>query len=110
MIDAGQIDLSQFKKAEQVNKITLLDGKATGHKHQVDAALADFYPTTPLMEQLFRDCVKVVDDNVQLLGLLSTQDNAVTHQEHGTIQIGAGIKWVLAQREYAPKDIRRVMD
>lgn len=110
MIEAGQIDLSQFKPAEKVNKITLLDGEATGHTHQVDGSVATFYPATDLMEQLFKKSVTVLDDDVQLLGALETKENAVTHQEHSTIKIGDGIHWVLRQREYTPQAIRRVMD
>ncbi len=111
MIEAGQIDLSPFKAAKNVNKITLLDGEATGHVHQVTGGdVATFYPATDLMEQLFKKSVTVLDDDVQLLGALQTGENAVTHQEHGTIQIGSGIHWVLRQREYTPQAIRRVMD
>ena len=110
LIEAGNLDLSKFKKLAKSPRITLLDGEATGHCHTVSGENATLFAADDLMTALFKQQVKVTDNDIQLVGVLDTGANMLTHQEHGAIEVEPGIHWVVRQREYTPKAIVRVMD
>ncbi len=69
-------------------------GEVTGHAHRL------------LMDGLLYEA----DDGT--VYIRAPQDTAITHEEHGTIPLPAGLYRVAYQREWAPYDemIRRVMD
>jgi hypothetical protein len=104
------LDLSKFKKQPKSDRIVLLEGEATGHVHSVSGSQAELYEADGLMTALFKKQVKVTDENIQLVGVLKTEANTLTHQEHGAIEIDPGIHWVVRQREYSPAAIVHVMD
>ncbi len=70
----------------------LAHGEATGHCHTVDGAVA-------LYER----------DGVLYLRV-GSEGATVTHQEHATISLVAGVYQVTRQREYAPEAVRNVQD
>lgn len=73
-------------------RLILAEGEATGHHHRVDSRTAG----------LFNLAGKVV--------MVVNKPTVLTHQEHGAINVAPGQYWVVGQREYTPKAIRRVMD
>lgn len=86
---------------ETKGSIVLAYGEVTGHAHVIDARAAiAFRAKTPL---------PVFD--AQAERFLRVQVNALLeHEEHDTIKLPAGDYAVIQQREYHPKEIRRVAD
>ena len=73
--------------------IVLAHGEVTGHCHAIKNRVAKFYEA---------------GTGERYLDL--QQQSALTHQEHGTINIPAGKYKVIRQREYTPEAIRNVAD
>jgi hypothetical protein len=76
------------------NRIILALGEATGHHHSLDIDSADWW--------------KSADGQEQFISVPETA--SVTHQEHSSIALPLGKYRVVIQREYHPKEIRRVQD
>lgn len=89
----GRID-NIPESAKKRNNVTLAYGETTGHSHR----FAD-----PKAVNLFEEgdsiYVKVVTPKADLI-----------HEEHATIALPEGIYRVWQQREYSPKEIRRIVD
>lgn len=82
-----------LKKIRPVNgRLVLAEGEATGHAHTIEAKSATLFGVDESM-------VVVVNE-----------PTTIQHQEHSAIEIAPGQYWVVRQREYTPKEIRRVMD
>jgi hypothetical protein len=82
-----------MKKIAPVNgRLVLAKGEATGHAHTIDAGLGTLFG---------------VDDQMVLVVDVPAK---IEHQEHGAIEITPGQYWVVRQREYTPKEIRKVAD
>lgn len=82
-----------MKKIKPVNgRIILAEGEATGHAHTMYADSATLFGVEEKM-------IVVVHEQTIL-----------EHQEHRAIEVAPGTYWVTRQREYSPKEIRRVMD
>lgn len=73
---------------------TLAKGEATGHAHRIEERGA---------AELFRG------DDALYLGVTAPMATLV-HEEHASISLPRGIYRVWIQREYTPKEIRRVID
>ena len=69
-------------------------GEVTGHSHAIDDLQA----------------AEVLDCGEGLYVHVSEDGVAITHQEHGTIELPAGDYQVTIQREYSPDEIRSVVD
>lgn len=82
---------------ENAERIVLAYGEATGHAHTVGAAAAEEF-TLAEAAGVVRRFLKVVGNAV------------VTHEEHAAILLPPGIYEIVAQREYSPEAIRRVVD
>jgi hypothetical protein len=77
----------------------LLEGEATGHCHTITKAKI-FLPSEP-----------PALSNDLLLAYLQTEEGALlTHQEHKTIEIPAGLYRATAQREFDPQEEYQVKD
>ncbi len=86
-IPAGSKKIAPVK-----GRIVLAEGKATGHAHTMTAECTTLFGVDESM-------VVVVD-----------KPTTLDHQEHGKIEVAPGAYWVVRQREYTPKAIRRVLD
>lgn len=85
------------KGLKKKKDLILLEGEASGHFHVLSKG--DVFEVTP------------TKDNNYLLGYFKTEDGTLlTHQEHETIEIPAGIYKFYAQREYDEIEERRVID
>ncbi|HEY7414397.1 MAG TPA: hypothetical protein VH593_04335 [Ktedonobacteraceae bacterium] len=71
--------------------LTIAEGEATGHRHQLEAGL-------------------VLEDAQSALFVEVLQATQVVHQEHRTIHLEPGFYRVIRQREFAPEAIRTVRD
>lgn len=74
--------------------IILAHGEATGHAHTIKSRSANLFET-PDRDRF----LKVIDRPATL-----------RHQEHEAITVPPGMYRVRQQREYSPKEIRRVQD
>lgn len=75
-------------------RIILAHGEATGHHHSV--------PSVDVKEA-------VITDNGEMF-LSFCRDSVLSHQEHGAIDIPAGIYRARRQQEYTPEAYRNVAD
>lgn len=79
--------------ARENGRIILAHGEVTGHAHGIDSP----------------DCAME-----EIAGLTVLEVNAamaaLTHEEHGTIEIPQGVYEVVIQKEYSPEAIRNVAD
>jgi hypothetical protein len=89
----GQVD-SVTQDAKKRGNVILAYGESTGHSHRI----AD-PKTAETFEYNGEIYLKVVAPKAQLI-----------HEEHATIEIPEGIYRVWQQREYTPKEIRRIYD
>lgn len=77
-------------------RIVLAHGEVTGHAHAIEAGQAEEYQTSS-------------KDSVQrFLRVMEHAD--VTHEEHATVPLPAGIYEIVQQREYTPQAARAVVD
>ena len=82
------------KKAKKITGNILVEGEITGHAHRL---------TNSDSFQIFHD------ENIIFIEI--TQQNVqVIHEEHEPITLPIGKYKVWVQREYTPKEIRRVID
>lgn len=81
----------------QNGQIVLAEGETTGHCH----------------------AITMTDNNVELFAVANEVDHwlrvrsrsaELRHEEHGTITVPPGEYRVIRQREYYPREIRRVVD
>lgn len=80
--------------AQKRNHLTLAEGEITGHSHRVAE-----YEAAELYEYRGTRYLLVKSDQATLI-----------HEEHGPIQLTAGVYRVWQQREYSPQEIRTVRD
>ena len=85
------------KKGEKVDaqngQYIVAEGEATGHMHAIDAGkVANILLSD---ENLYMDL---------------PEGGSITHQEHGTIDLGAGVWEAKRQREYIRGEIQNVAD
>ncbi|HSH02672.1 MAG TPA: hypothetical protein VLL52_09160 [Anaerolineae bacterium] len=81
-------------RAQKQAHLILARGEVTGHSHRVaDKETATLFS---LADQLF----------LQVIAAEAT----IIHEEHGPITLPQGIYRIWQQREYTPKQIRRVID
>lgn len=73
-------------------RIIVAEGEATGHHHAI---------ATPATQMLTHQ---------SLTWLVAPDVTEVTHEEHDTITLPAGLYWIVRQREYTPERIRTVRD
>jgi hypothetical protein len=79
---------------EEVLDRVLAYGEATGHAHRIVGAGAHLYASSEGGDMV-----------------LAVQTSArVVHEEHGAIDLPAGVYVVRRQREYAPDEVRIVED
>jgi hypothetical protein len=81
-------------EAKKLPHCILAEGEATGHMHRI---------LEPKAAELFE---LGEERYLRVLG----KGASLVHQEHAPIQLRAGIYRVWFQREYSPKEIRRVVD
>ena len=75
---------SSAKKVESKNKIVIMDGEVTGHQHAIsDTSIAELF---------------MGEDNVKYLNV--KEDTIITHEEHLTQPVEAGIYRVGQVQEY----------
>lgn len=77
-------------------RIVLAHGEVTGHAHAIDAGQAEEYQTNG-------------KDGLQRHLRVEKLAN-VTHEEHATVPLPAGIYEIVQQREYTPEEIKFVVD
>ncbi len=73
-------------------RIVLAYGEVTGHAHAIDARFAQMY----------------TQGNNVLIAVKETVP--LVHEEHSPITLEPGVYRVTRQREYSPKEVRRVAD
>ena len=79
--------------ARENGRIVLALGEATGHAHAVDTLGAEL----------------LTDHRDRYLSVPSSGASLV-HEEHGMIALPEGTYRIVLQREYSPREIRRVAD
>lgn len=82
------------KDAKRLPQCILAKGELTGHAHRVEES-----GTAELFEATGERFLKVTAPTATII-----------HQEHAPITLDRGVYRVWIQREYAPDEIRRVMD
>lgn len=88
--------LPETAKKQKVNgSVILAYGEATGHHHAIHKGSVRVY--------------KEPDTQVTYIEIAEAMA-ALEHQEHATIMLEPGVYKVGLQREYHPKEIRRVAD
>lgn len=81
-------------KRSKTGKLVLAEGEATGHSHVLEC----------------EDLESWQDSEEIILRVSDAGGGTVTHQEHSAINLSKGVYRVRRQREYSPKEIRRVQD
>lgn len=83
------------KKNRRHGPIILALGEATGHHHAIHDEFVDLY----------------TDESAGVTYIeVKEAMAALTHQEHGTIELPAGAYRKIKQREYSPEAVRNVAD
>ena len=82
------------KKVKRENgRLIIARGEVTGHCHAIEEKSAELF----------------VDKDGKLF--ISVEEEVdLVHEEHGTITLPAGVYVYVPQREYAPEEIRKVLD
>lgn len=83
-------------KVPMSGRIVLAHGEVTGHAHAIAPGQAEEYQTSS------KDIVQ------RFLRVVEHAD--VTHEEHATVPLPAGIYEIVQQREYMPEAVRLVVD
>jgi hypothetical protein len=92
--DVFIVPIKKFPGGLRSRRPILAEGEVTGHAHRL---------SDPVSAQVYGD-----SDG---LYLQVTADSAtVVHEEHGPITVPKGTYQIRIQREYHPKEIRRVVD
>jgi hypothetical protein len=73
-------------------RIVLAYGEVTGHAHAIDARCAQMYTHGDAVLLAVKETVRLV------------------HEEHNAITLEPGYYRVTRQREYSPREVRRVSD
>ena len=94
IIEALDGTAPEGKPVVKNGKSVLAEGEATGHFHEMTAETTQLYGV----------------DTDERRWLVVEEETELTHPEHNTINIAPGTYWVVYQREYAPQEIRRVLD
>lgn len=95
-IDDIPPDVKEYKRDER-NRALLALGEVTGHAHAISSDKAKVFGYSP--------------ENLGLEKYLEvTEEAALTHEEHATINIAPGKYHVIIQRVYSPEEIRNVVD
>ena len=84
------------KKKRENGRVILAHGEATGHHHSFTEPHCALYTSK-------------AETGVTFLEVRDAMA-ALTHQEHGAIEIEPGVYRVIRQREYSPEAIRNVQD
>lgn len=94
-------------KGVKTSSILVAEGEATGHHHvlhaQGNCGLLEYTLTQDEVDRRFIEIVAANSD-------LAEKAASLTHQEHATIDLPAGIYEVRRQREYAPEQNSYVAD
>ena len=90
-------------KVGVVENLVLVHGETTGHKHTLVNAQWLVQAASDIDD--FRDGKKINGVFVEVM-----QNTILTHEEHQTLEIPAGIYEVCRQRQYTPQAIRPVYD
>jgi len=99
----GELAEKETKVKRDKGRIVLAYGEVTGHAH----AIAD--PQAEMWTMLgTNDDAKPGNDNDRLLVCLDEVD--LSHEEHDTIKLPAGLYVIRRQREYGPEELRTVAD
>jgi len=94
--DVFIVPIKQLPRGLRSRRPVLAEGEVTGHAHRLaDPASAQVYGDGD-SDRLFLD---VVADSA-----------TVIHEEHGPITVPKGAYQIRIQREYHPREIRRVVD
>lgn len=81
------------------NSRTLLEGEITGHHHTLEKG------------KVWRSKAAPSPDNNYLIGFFEVESpSKLTHQEHDTVEIPAGVYKFFQQREYDPIQEHAVKD
>jgi hypothetical protein len=84
---------------QKKQSLILLEGEATGHKHQLSSGI------------VYKSIVPPARDNHYLLGAFILEEaSTLTHPEHQTIELPPGIYKFYSQREYDEQEERQVID
>lgn len=106
LVAINEIPANATKLERENGKAVLAHGEATGHHHAISAPEAELSAVATEGEQII-----TADQAAELYLLVHGTDPVdLTHQEHATISVEPGAYRVVRQREYAPDEIRRVID
>lgn len=94
--DVFIVPIKQLPGGLRSRRPVLAEGEATGHAHR----LAD-----PASAQVYAD-----GDSDRLFLDVIADSATVVHEEHGPITVPKGAYQIRIQREYHPREIRRVID
>jgi hypothetical protein len=94
----GDVLIQACKKipdsAQLLPHLILARGEITGHAHRIRE----------------RDGVELFNAGDEMFLRVSAKIATIIHEEHAPIELSQGIYRVWIQREYTPKEIRRVLD
>jgi len=81
-------------KGDKLDSTIIQEGEATGHAHRIaDPATAELFGVRGVAEFIV---VNTAAD--------------IVHEDHNTITLDEGIYRIVRQREYSPRENRRVLD
>ena len=89
-VEEAPEDAKPIKRVE--GRLIVAEGEATGHHHAI---------ATPDVEMLERDNIR---------WLVSPEEFVLEHDEHDKVRFDPGVWQVVYQREYDPRQNRRVLD
>lgn len=93
--DVFIVPIEQLPDGLRSRRPVLAEGEVTGHAHRVsDPATAQVYGGES--DGLFMDVI--------------ADTTTIVHEEHGPITVPKGVYQIRIQREYHPREIRRVVD
>ena len=99
----GKVADKEVQVKRDKGRIVLAYGEVTGHAHAISAPQAEMWTF-----QGADDNAALGNDNDRLLVCLDTVN--LSHEEHDTIKLPAGLYVVRRQREYGPDELRTVAD
>lgn len=91
------------KVSRDKGRVVLAYGEVTGHAHAIAQPQAEMWTFAGS-----DDNAALGNDNDRLLVCLDTV--ALSHEEHDTIKLPAGLYVIRRQREYGPEELRTVAD
>lgn len=96
IVKSATLPQNAVEKQRAARGIVLAEGEVTGHAHAIADAHVRWFT--------------VADNPYQQWVVVESDEAVITHEEHASVTLPRGVYVVDIQVQYAPGEIRRVLD